>query len=143
VIRVAILADTHGDLDARVETLVADCDLAVHGGDIRNGGVVERLRPWRGRVFAITGNNDLPRMWPPEQWLVWKAHTRRWRVAGECPSGRLTSAPPPNGRSVHREARNPRNALAASLGCRVKNKMESSSKAIIALNSMMDYMVDH
>jgi putative phosphoesterase len=67
VIRVAILADTHGSLDARVEVLVADCDLAVHGGDIGNAGVLERLRPRQGRVIAVTGNNDCHRKWPPEQ----------------------------------------------------------------------------
>jgi predicted phosphodiesterase len=67
VIRVAILADTHGSLDARVEALVTDCDLAVHGGDIGNAGVLERLRPRRGRVIAVTGNNDLPSKWPLEQ----------------------------------------------------------------------------
>ncbi len=70
MLRVAILADTHGRLDARVEDLVADCDLAVHGGDIGNAGVLERLRPRQGRVIAVTGNNDLPRKWPPEQWHV-------------------------------------------------------------------------
>jgi putative phosphoesterase len=64
---VAILADTHGSLDSRVEALVADCDLAVHGGDIGNADVLERLRPRQGRVIAVTGNNDLPRKWPSEQ----------------------------------------------------------------------------
>ncbi|MEA3275912.1 MAG: metallophosphoesterase family protein, partial [Pseudomonadota bacterium] len=63
----AILADTHGSLDARVETLVADCDLAVHGGDIGNAGALERLRPRQGRVIAVSENNDIPRKWPPEQ----------------------------------------------------------------------------
>jgi putative phosphoesterase len=67
VIRVAILADTHGSLDARVEALVADCDLAVHGGDIGNANVLECLRPRQGRVIAVIGNNDVPRKWPPEQ----------------------------------------------------------------------------
>jgi len=67
VIRVAILADTHGCLDTRVEAVVADCDLAVHGGDIGNAGVLERLRPRQGRVIAVAGNNDLSRKWPPEQ----------------------------------------------------------------------------
>lgn len=46
---------------------MADCDLAVHGGDIGNAGVLERLRPRQGRVIAVTGNNDLPRKWPLEQ----------------------------------------------------------------------------
>ncbi|MCG6861006.1 MAG: metallophosphatase family protein [Chromatiaceae bacterium] len=67
MIRVAILADTHGRLDARVEALVADCDLAVHGGDIGNADVLERLRPRQRRVVAVAGNNDRPSKWPPEQ----------------------------------------------------------------------------
>jgi hypothetical protein len=32
--RVAILADTHGFLDPRVAEQVAECDLAIHAGDI-------------------------------------------------------------------------------------------------------------
>jgi putative phosphoesterase len=67
VIRVAILADTHEQLDERVEGLVADCDLAVHGGDIGNASVLARLRPRSGRVLAVTGNNDLPCKWPEEE----------------------------------------------------------------------------
>ena len=67
MVRVAILADTHGHLDGRVEALVADCDLAVHGGDIGCLGVLQRLCPRQGWVIAVTGNNDLPSKWPPEQ----------------------------------------------------------------------------
>ena len=67
MIRVAIVADTHGSLDARVEALVTACDLAVHGGDIGNADVLERLRPRQGKVIAVSGNNDCHRKWPPEQ----------------------------------------------------------------------------
>jgi hypothetical protein len=63
----AILADAHSHLDARVDALVADCDLAVHGRDIGNAGVLERLRPRQGRDIAVSGNNDSPRKWPPEE----------------------------------------------------------------------------
>jgi len=64
MVRVAIVSDTHGHLDSRVEDLVADCDLAVHGGDIGNAAVLARLRPRRGRVIAVLGNNDVPHKWP-------------------------------------------------------------------------------
>ena len=66
MVRVAILADTHGHLDPRVEELVADCDLAVHGGDIGNAAVLARLQPRQARIIAVVGNNDLPRKWPEE-----------------------------------------------------------------------------
>jgi putative phosphoesterase len=62
-----MLADTHGDLDTRVEALVRECDLAVHGGDIGNAEVLERLCPRQGRVVAVAGNNDSPDKWPPDQ----------------------------------------------------------------------------
>jgi hypothetical protein len=62
--RVAVLADTHGQLDARIAALVRDCDLAVHGGDIGHAGILAQLQPRSGRVYAVRGNNDVPRKWP-------------------------------------------------------------------------------
>jgi putative phosphoesterase len=71
MIRVAILADTHGQLDRRIETLVRGCDIAVHGGDIGNATVLARLQPRHGRVYAVRGNNDIARKWPDgEQMLL-------------------------------------------------------------------------
>jgi uncharacterized protein len=64
VIRVAILSDTHGRIDPRVLEVVAGCDLAVHGGDIGNAGVLAALQPRGGRVLAVLGNNDVPHKWP-------------------------------------------------------------------------------
>jgi len=64
MLRVALLADTHGALDPRIAALVAECDLVVHGGDIGSAGVLEALRPRSGRVVAVRGNNDLPGQWP-------------------------------------------------------------------------------
>jgi uncharacterized protein len=64
ILRVALLSDTHGNLDARIEDLVTTCDLAIHGGDIGNAAVLARLRPGLGRVFAVFGNNDVARQWP-------------------------------------------------------------------------------
>lgn len=63
-LRVAILSDTHGDLDAGVEHLVTTCDLAIHGGDIGNADILARMQPGLGRVFAVFGNNDVSRQWP-------------------------------------------------------------------------------
>lgn len=66
VLRVAIVADTHGWIDPRIADLVADCDLAVHGGDIGNACVLARMQPRSGRVYAVRGNNDVGRKWPSE-----------------------------------------------------------------------------
>jgi hypothetical protein len=67
MIRVAIVADTHGHLDPRIAELVRECDIAVHGGDIGHAGVLTALQPRSGRVHAVTGNNDLPHKWPEDQ----------------------------------------------------------------------------
>lgn len=64
MIRVAILSDTHGRIDPRVVEVVAACDLAVHGGDIGNAGVLAALQPRGGRVLAVLGNNDVAHKWP-------------------------------------------------------------------------------
>ena len=69
-VRVLILSDTHGVLDPRIGALVAGCDIAVHGGDVGNAGVLDALRPRSGRVVAVRGNNDLPSKWPATDQLL-------------------------------------------------------------------------
>jgi hypothetical protein len=64
VIRVVILADTHGVLDPRIASLAAACDWVVHAGDVGNAAVLAQLRPRGGRVVAVSGNNDVPAKWP-------------------------------------------------------------------------------
>lgn len=67
MIRVAILSDTHGHIDPRVLEVVAGCDVAIHGGDIGNAGVLAALQPRGGRVLAVLGNNDVPHKWPEHE----------------------------------------------------------------------------
>ncbi|HKK04253.1 MAG TPA: metallophosphoesterase family protein [Gammaproteobacteria bacterium] len=66
-IRIALVSDTHGALDPRVAAVVADCDYAVHAGDIGNGQVLDAMGPRSGAVIAVRGNNDSTAKWPPEQ----------------------------------------------------------------------------
>ncbi len=61
-VRVAILADTHGFLDARVAEQVAGCDIAVHAGDIGGADILFALNP-KEEVVAIRGNNDDAAHW--------------------------------------------------------------------------------
>ncbi|HEY9199404.1 MAG TPA: metallophosphoesterase family protein, partial [Gammaproteobacteria bacterium] len=63
-LRVAILSDTHGELDARIAEQVARCDYAVHAGDVGNAAVLAALHPRLGEVLAVRGNNDIPAKWP-------------------------------------------------------------------------------
>lgn len=71
MIRVALVADTHGALDERIAEVVAGCDLAVHAGDIGRPQVLAAMQPKSGRVIAVRGNNDTPLQWPrgAEGWL--------------------------------------------------------------------------
>lgn len=65
-IRVLLLSDTHGFLDARIAALARTCDYAVHAGDIGNGAVLAQLQP-RRRTVAVRGNNDTPGQWPDNE----------------------------------------------------------------------------
>lgn len=66
-VRVLLLGDTHGALDARVLALARRCDLAVHAGDVGNAGVLDALRAACGTVQAVRGNNDVVWKWPAAQ----------------------------------------------------------------------------
>lgn len=61
-VRVAIIADTHGFLDPRIAKRVAECDYAVHAGDVGGADVLCALNP-RQQVVAVRGNNDTPERW--------------------------------------------------------------------------------
>lgn len=69
-LQVALLSDTHGVLDERIAARVADCDYAVHAGDIGNSAVLKALQPRAGQVIAVRGNNDIPTKWPRDDQLL-------------------------------------------------------------------------
>jgi len=91
VVRVAILSDTHGAADPRVLEVVATCDLAVHGGDIGSGDVLEaiaaRLRAGAGALHAVVGNNDVPAKWPECHRALLPELPQRLEI--DLPGGRL------------------------------------------------------
>lgn len=58
--RILLLSDTHGFLDARIAACAKDCALAVHAGDIGSSAVLTRLREQTPTLVAVRGNNDVP-----------------------------------------------------------------------------------
>lgn len=64
-VRVAIVSDTHGELDQNIARRVARCDFAVHAGDVGSMAVIEQLRPLSMSPIVVRGNNDVPAKWPP------------------------------------------------------------------------------
>ncbi|GAB3672603.1 metallophosphoesterase family protein [Salinisphaera aquimarina] len=55
--RIALIADTHGALDARIADAVRGADLLVHAGDV-GVGVEAELAPLAKDVVIVQGNND-------------------------------------------------------------------------------------
>lgn len=86
-VRIALLSDTHGAVDARVQEVVAGCDLVVHGGDIGRASILAELQPRLGRVLAVFGNNDVARKWPEEDRRL-LVHLPEWIEQG-LPGGKL------------------------------------------------------
>lgn len=62
-VRVGLVADSHGYLDARIAARVHACDLIVHAGDIGGAAVLEALGAAGTPVFAVRGNNDDDAHW--------------------------------------------------------------------------------
>jgi putative phosphoesterase len=63
VLRVALISDSHGQVDERILALLAGCDLVVHAGDIGGPRVLEALEAIGARWLAVRGNNDTERVW--------------------------------------------------------------------------------
>lgn len=84
--RVAIVADTHGFLDPRIADQVAECDLAVHAGDIGGADVLLALKP-RRQVVAVRGNNDVAEKWEAHEIHV--LDTLPQEAVLDLPGGRL------------------------------------------------------
>lgn len=62
-LKIGIVSDTHGEIDARVVALLADCAIKIHAGDIMGKQVLDSLQQGGGEVIAVRGNNDFPGAW--------------------------------------------------------------------------------
>ena len=55
--KIAILSDTHGLLRPQVVEILKTADVILHGGDINNQSIVDRLRQY-APLYVVRGNND-------------------------------------------------------------------------------------
>lgn len=85
--RVLLLADTHGILDARIAALSCTCQVVVHAGDVGNAAVIDKLRAGGAHVFAVRGNNDVRSKWPRGDRKTLDTLTENARI--ELPGGIL------------------------------------------------------
>jgi len=70
--KVGIVSDTHEDLSEEISTIIENCDIAIHAGDIGTSLVLESLQPKTGHVIAVAGNNDKPYLWDFKDWQLVK-----------------------------------------------------------------------
>ncbi|MCP4077567.1 MAG: metallophosphoesterase family protein [Gammaproteobacteria bacterium] len=66
-VTVAIISDTHAFLHPEIDSLIQQCDIAIHAGDICNAETLQAIKPKSGQVVAVTGNNDHERGWPADE----------------------------------------------------------------------------
>lgn len=66
-VTVALISDTHAVLHKEIDSIIRNCDIAIHAGDICNGEILDAMQPKTGRVIAVTGNNDHKYAWPAHQ----------------------------------------------------------------------------
>ena len=66
-VRVGLLSDTHGTLDARVSAVLRRCDWIVHAGDVGSAAVLQELRTAQRYLVAVRGNNDVRSKWSPAE----------------------------------------------------------------------------
>jgi putative phosphoesterase len=57
MIRIGLISDTHGLLRPEAFAALHGCDFIVHGGDIGDGGILEKLATL-APVTVVRGNND-------------------------------------------------------------------------------------
>ena len=66
--KIAVISDTHEELDERIIDLIKSCDVAVHAGDIGGRQVLENMQPKSAHIIAVCGNNDKPYLWELKDW---------------------------------------------------------------------------
>lgn len=86
-VRVAIVSDTHGELNPTIAQFVSRCDFAVHAGDVGSVDVIDQLRPRAMPPIVVRGNNDVPEKWPSAQKSI--PATLPLEAKLDLPAGRL------------------------------------------------------
>lgn len=63
-LKVALLSDTHGQLDGRIAEVIEGSDWIIHAGDIGNAMILHQLARQCDQLVAVRGNNDSFSQWP-------------------------------------------------------------------------------
>lgn len=85
--KVAIISDTHGDLNVQIAATISQCDIAIHAGDVGDAQVIESMHPKSGLVYLVKGNNDVASKWPNDQHR--RLHELQEQIILEVPGGQI------------------------------------------------------
>lgn len=85
--RVAIVSDTHGEVDDRVVEAALRCDLVLHAGDVGSRTVLDTLDSGPGRLIAVRGNNDVRDKWHRSDWTL--LESLPWEARLPLPGGEI------------------------------------------------------
>lgn len=66
-LRVGVISDTHGNIDAHVQNHLRCCEVILHAGDIGSINVINQLKRINHNVISVRGNNDVAAKWPPHE----------------------------------------------------------------------------
>ena len=69
---IAIISDTHGDIVSDIVSLIKECDIVIHAGDIGGMNILQALLPKKEHILAVAGNNDKPYLWEVLHWDIVK-----------------------------------------------------------------------
>jgi len=61
--RIAIISDTHGQINKNILNTIKSCDRIIHAGDICGAHVLTQLEKICSQITAVTGNNDCASLW--------------------------------------------------------------------------------
>ncbi|VAW68372.1 hypothetical protein MNBD_GAMMA09-2232 [hydrothermal vent metagenome] len=69
-LKIAIISDTHGEINADILNAIKGCDQVIHAGDICGAHVLEQLKEHFEHITAVTGNNDAPGLWAESETAI-------------------------------------------------------------------------
>lgn len=66
-LRIGVISDTHGNINAQVQNHLRGCEVIMHAGDIGSINVINQLKSISRNVIPVRGNNDVAAKWLPHE----------------------------------------------------------------------------
>jgi len=66
-IRIGVISDTHGKINADIQKRLRNCDVILHAGNIGSVEVIKQLKDISQNIISVRGNNDVSARRPCEE----------------------------------------------------------------------------